>query len=154
MATVNEQNKLQITSSFKWVLSRLHRSKCRRDNPPCTVQPLTPALIWSYHNEQVSCRPISRRFRHCQSLKNWHPLIFDFTNTTCLKIWCRKFIMKGLLELPWFVGVMDVEIYGIFHYSWCISWCWHIVNVAFDQGRPQQLLLGSAKRCPQDTGRG
>ncbi len=41
---------------------------------------------------------------------------------------------------------MDVEIYGFYHYSWCISWCWYIVNVAFGQGRPQQLLLGSATR--------
>ncbi len=28
------------------------------------------------------------------------------------------------------------------------------LNVALDQGPPQQLLLGSAARCPQDTGRG
>ncbi len=62
--------------------------------------------------------------------------------------------LKRLLELPCVVEVMDVGIYGIYHYSGRISWCWNIVNVAFDRGQAQQLLLDSATRCPQDTGRG
>ncbi len=49
---------------------------------------------------------------------------------------------------------MYVEICGVYHLSWRISLYVYIVIVAFDHWRPQQLLLGLATRCPQDTGRG
>ncbi len=64
--------KLQITSSFQWVLSRLHRTKNTRDNPPCIVQALPPAL-------KMVCSTACRA--QCSTF--WQVEIFIWTAFSC-----------------------------------------------------------------------
>ncbi len=65
-------NNMQIASSFQWVLSRLHRTKYKRDNPPYIVQARPPAL-------KMACKTACR----AQFSTLWQVEIVIWTALSC-----------------------------------------------------------------------